>query len=76
LEIQYLVAELFHNATVLTNIRSVADVPSIPETQWEIVLRTIAAGVQFMNICLSGKTYRENLQNGISSNYKPSGEAD
>ncbi len=33
LEIQYLVAELFHNATILTTIKSVADVPNMHQGQ-------------------------------------------
>lgn len=64
LEIQYLIAELFHNATALRNIRGPADVPTIPERQWDIIRRSFEVALKFLDLCLGSVNYRENLQNG------------
>jgi len=65
LEIQYLIAELFHNATALRNIRSLLDVPTIPERQWDIIRRSFEVALKFLDLCLGSVHYRENLQNAV-----------
>lgn len=66
LEIQYLIAELFHNATALRNIRSFLDVPTTPERQWDIIRRSFEVALKFLDLCLGSINYRENLHNGKS----------
>lgn len=66
LQIQYLFAELYHEATALRGIAGPDDVAKMPETQRHVVESAIHSARKGLEICLRSTSYREGLKYAVT----------
>lgn len=65
LQIQQLLAELFHNAMALRGIDAPDDVQNMPPQQRELAINSLGIAQQALTICVSSSSYREGLKYGM-----------
>ncbi|KAG8865466.1 hypothetical protein FRC20_009809 [Serendipita sp. 405] len=66
LQIQYLFAELYHEAIALRGVAGLDDASKIPESQRVVVERAIQSARQGLEICLRSPSYREGLKYAVT----------
>ena len=64
LQIQYLHAELFHNAAALRGVNGPEDVERMPSKQHDLAIRSITIARRGLEITLDSPAYREGMRYG------------
>ena len=64
LQLEYVQAELFHNATVLREINGPEDVQKMPTAQKQLALRSIDITWQGLDLMVNSLAYREGMKYG------------
>lgn len=64
LQIQYLHAALFHNATALRGVNGPSDVEKMPPGQRELALQSIQIAQRVVNITINSTSYRTGMRYG------------
>ncbi|TDL28198.1 hypothetical protein BD410DRAFT_739738 [Rickenella mellea] len=65
LQIQQLLAQLFHNATALRGIDGPEDVLNMPPVQRDLALQSLTIAQKALSICINSPSYREGLKYAV-----------